>query len=373
LPALSNTRPMEYVQERVTTLHDYGDARPSAPVDRTTVVVPMTGRDYASLAAERTLGALERVAPGRVVVALRADETTVGHVVSWLDEFDLPAEVLWCTAPRVESRLAEAGLDGDAGKGRDVWLALGVASSAEYVVVHDADATTYDETHVPRLLFPLSRGREFAKGYYARVENDRLYGRLYRLFYAPLVRALADEHDDPLVAYLDAFRYALAGEFAVTGELAGRLRPPRGWGLEVGTLGDAFAAAGFEGTAQVDLGVHEHDHRSVGGPEGLGEMCRQVGATLFAVLEDGGVDPGYDTLPDRYRERAYRLVDQYAADAGFNGFAYDRTREREQVDVYAETVAPPPTDDRLPAWRETAVDPAAIAELSAAAVANAPE
>ena len=96
--------------------------------------------------------------------------------------------------------------------------------------------------------------------YYARVENDCLYGRLLRLFYAPVVRALANGAADrrpvtdggDLLAYLGAFRYALAGEFATTGALARRLRAPRGWGLEVGTLGDALDATGFAGTAQVD-------------------------------------------------------------------------------------------------------------------------
>jgi glucosyl-3-phosphoglycerate synthase len=102
----------------------------------------MTERDHASLAAERVLSTLASVDPERVVVPLRATPDAVGDVVAWVSGFDLDAEVLWCTAPRVEDRLAEAGLAGEAGKGRDVWLALGVAASSEYVVVHDADATT---------------------------------------------------------------------------------------------------------------------------------------------------------------------------------------------------------------------------------------
>jgi glucosyl-3-phosphoglycerate synthase len=367
---------MEYVQERIATLHDFAGAAPPAPTDRATVVVPLTERDHASLAAERVLSTLERVDPGRVLIALRADEGQVTDVVSWVDSFDLASTVLWCTAPRVESRLREEGLDGTAGKGRDVWLGLGVASDSEYVVVHDADAVTYDETHVPRLLFPLAREYAFVKGYYARVENDRLYGRLFRLFYAPLVRALAagpaardaGPEAEEFLAYLGVFRYALAGEFATTGALATRLRSPRGWGLEVGTLGDAFDAAGIAGTAQVDLGVHEHDHRSVGGPDGLGEMCGQVGATLFTVLEEHSVDPDYATLPDRYGACARSMIEQYAADAAFNGFEFNRQQERKQVQRYAETIRPPAADDRLPAWRDAELDPSTVASLSAAAI-----
>jgi glucosyl-3-phosphoglycerate synthase len=364
---------MEYVQERITTLHDFGDAAPDAPTDRTAVVVPMTDRDHASLAAERVLGTLERVDPGRVVIPLRADAHAVGDIAAWVGGFDLRTDLLWCTAPRVEELLEEHGLEGTAGKGRDVWLGLGLAADAEYVVVHDADATNYAETHVPRLLAPLAYGYEFSKGYYARVENGHLYGRLCRLLYEPLVSALAADHDHPLFEYLGAFRYALAGEFAVTAAVARELRVQRGWGLEVGTLGDAYAAVGLEGTAQVDLGIHEHDHRSVGGPEGLGDMSREVAAALFRVLEDAGLDPDYGSLPDRYRSCARRLIDQYAADATFNDLAYDPIGERKQVDTYAGAIEPPGADRRLPRWRDTSLDPDEVGAVSAAVLEEATE
>ena len=357
---------------RITTLHDFGDAAPEAPTDRATVVVPMTERDHARLAAERVFSTLADVAPGRVLVALRASPEQLGSVRAWLDGYDLPVEVLWCNAPPVADRLAEAGLDGPEGKGRDVWLALGVAAAdSELLVVHDADTKSYAPTHVPRLLFPLTAGHDFAKGYYARVENNRLYGRLNRLFYVPIVRALAAASDEPLLSYLGAFRYALAGEFAMTADLARRARVPRGWGLEVGTLGTAFQHAGFEATAQVDLGQHEHDHRSVGGPDGLGDMCREVAVALFQVLDDAGVDPDFGTLPDRYRETADGLIDQYAADAAFNGLDYDRANEHEQVAAYADAVAPPGEDDRLPPWTDAPLAPAAVETAAREALEDA--
>jgi glucosyl-3-phosphoglycerate synthase len=359
---------MEYVQERITTLHDFADPVPDAPVDRACVVVPMTEREYASLAAETVLRTLESLSPARVVVALRASADRVADVADWLDGFDLPADVVWCDGPRVADLLADAGLDGPRGKGRDVWLALGaaVAGDAEYVVVHDADATNYSERHVTRLLFPLARGYEFSKGYYARVEDGRLYGRLFRLFYTPLVRALAARHDAGVLDYLDAFRYALAGEFAATRDLAARLRVQRGWGLEVGTLGDAYAGAGFDGTAQVDLGFHEHDHRAVSGPSGLGTMSEEVGDALFHALADAGVDVDFEALPAAYREAADALVRQYATDAAFNGFAFDADDERRQVAEYAAAVRPPDGDDRLPAWADAPVDATDVREAARA-------
>ncbi len=356
---------MEYVQERIATLHDFDGAVPAAPTDRAAVVVPMTEREHASLAAERVLARLERVDPGRVYVALRSTSDRVGDVVEWIDGFDVDGEVLWCNAPQLERRLSVTGLDGHAGKGRDVWLALGVAASAhEFVAVHDADATTYSVAHVPKLLFPLASGFDFAKGYYARVEDGQLYGRLLRLFVRPLLRALDGETDHELVDYLLSFRYALAGEFAATSEVARSLRVQPGWGLEVGTLGDAYDAAGFAGTAQVDLGTHQHDHRAVGGPEGLGDMCAEVGAALFHALDDHGVEVDHDALAERYRDAAETLIDQYAADAAFNGLAYDRPGERSQVDEYADAVRPPGEDRRLPAWNDCEFDPDSVRELS---------
>ena len=367
----STSRPMEYVQERITTLHDFGDAAPPAPTGRTAVVVPMTEREHTSLAAERVLRTLSSVDPAAVVVPLRAAPDRVDEVVAWLEEFDLPLTVLWCTAPPVAAALREAGLAGAAGKGRDVWLGLGQVLEADYVVVHDADARSYAASHVPRLVFPLTRGKRFVKGYYARVENGRLYGRLCRLFYEPVVRALADRHAAAVVDYLGAFRYALAGEFAMTGEMARRVRAQRDWGLEVGTLGEAFRLAGVADSAQVDLGVHEHDHRAVGGPDGLGDMCDQVAAALFRAVTDAGLEPDYEALRADYREVAGAFVADYATDAAFNDLTHDAAAEREQVRTYAASIRPPPADTRLPAWADAPVAPDRLLDLSREAVADA--
>jgi len=364
---------MEYVQERIATLHDYGGAAPDAPTDRAAVVVPMTERDHASLAAERVFDQLADVDAERVYVALRASEAQVGDVTAWVDEFDLDAEVLWCNAPRIDERLRERALPADAGKGRDVWLALGVAARHDYVAVHDADATNYTATHVQKLLAPLVAGSDFVKGYYARVEDGRLYGRLFRLFVRPLLRALDETTNHEVVDYLLAFRYALAGEFAATGDVIRSLRAQPGWGLEIGTLGDAYDAAGFAGSAQVDLGTHEHDHRSVGGPSGLGDMCEEVGQALFRVLADQGVRLDYDRLRERYREAADDLVVQYAADARFNGLEYDSESERQQVTEYVRGVAEPGEDRRLPPWRDCDLAPETVLSLSRDAIDAANE
>ncbi|MFC7166767.1 glycosyl transferase family 2 [Halospeciosus flavus] len=354
---------MDYTQERIATLHDYGEATPDAPVERATVVVPMTEREYAGLAAEGVLSELAAVGPGEVLVPLRAPAEKVPAFVEWLQSFDLPLSVLWCNGPNVDALLAEHDLAGTTGKGRDAWLALGLATAGErghdreYVVLHDADTKTYSRRDVPKLLFPLCEGYDFVKGYYARVENRRLYGRLFRLFYEPLVETLRREHHADVLEYLGAFRYALAGESAMTTDVARSLRVPRKWGVEVGILGQTFDLAGFDATAQVDLGRYEHDHRAVSGPTGLSDMSEGVGRELLRGVEAAGVDPDYDTLAARYVETGERFVRQYADDAAFNGFDHDVAAEREQVHTYADAVAPPGEDTRLPAWRDAPIDP----------------
>ena len=365
---------MEYVQERVTTLHALTDHRPEAPTGRAAVVVPMTERDYGTLAAERVLSALETVDPAQVVVPLRAPPERVGPFAHWLDGFDLDVETLWCGGPRLADLLAEHGLDGDRGKGRDVWLGLGRGLTEEYVVVHDADTKTYSPAFVERLLFPVANGHSFSKGYYARVEDGALYGRLFRLFFRPLVRALADateRSEAGVIEYLESFRYALAGEFAATTDLVSKLRVQRGWGLEVGTLGEAYAHAGFAGSAQVDLGRYEHDHRSVDGPTGLADMSRAVGEATLRAVEDGGVTVDYDGLADRYCEAAEAMIDGYETDAAFNGLDYDRADERSQVATYADALGQPGPDTRLPAWREAPITPAEVGEAARADLAEA--
>jgi len=356
---------MDYLQERIATLHNLTDAVPAMPEGDSAVVVPIAGESDAAVRPTHVFEALETVGPSAVVVPLRAPRDVAAGFDRWAAGFDLDVTTLWCNAPTVAPLLADHGLDGAMGKGRDVWLGLGLAASrADYVAVHDADASTYSPKHVPRLLAGLDMGYEFVKGYYARVEDGQLYGRLARLFVAPLLRALSDAHDDPLLAYLSAFRYPLAGEFAVTAEAARSIRAQRAWGLEIGMLGEAYDVVGEPATAQVDLGMHRHDHRPVGGRGGLSTMAGEVGAALFRVLEDHGLAPDYERLPDAYLDAAETLVRQYGTDAAVNGLTYDPEAERSQVQSYAESIRAPGPDDRLPAWTATTLSPAAVRDVS---------
>ncbi|MFB6146979.1 MAG: glycosyl transferase family 2 [Halobacteriaceae archaeon] len=348
---------MDCTQEHVATLHDYGEAAPDAPVERAAVVVPMLAQDRGQAAPARVLESLAAAGPGRLLVALSAAPEEVGPALAWLDGLDCDPDVLWCDGPRVTDLLGERGIDGPSGKGRDLWLAVGVAAERDYVLLHDADVRTVQPRDARKLIYPLTADFDFAKAYYARTEDGRLYGRLCRLFYDPLVETLLEANDEPLLDYLDAFRYGLAGECAMTTAVARRLRPYPGWGFEVGALGDAYAVAGAERSAQVDLGRYAHDHRAVEGAGGLSTTAAGVANALFQLLSVHGVDPDFDDLAARYRERARAYVRRYEADAGLNDFDYDAADERSQVATYARAIEPPGPDERLPAWDATRLDP----------------
>lgn len=359
---------MDYRQESIATLHDFGAADPTAPLSETAVVVPVTERDFVGLAPEQVFHSLASLEVGRVLVPLRAPAEQVPDIRSWLGSFDVNIDVLWCNDPVIDDLLADHGLDGNAGKGRDVWLAMGLLGDHEYLVMHDADVRSHEARDIRKLAAPLDAGYEFVKAYYARVEHDQLFGRLVRLFFAPLVDALGRQTDADIVRYLASFRYPLAGEMGMTTDLAHRIRVPRRWGLEVGTMGEAFRHVGFEGSVQVDLGIYQHEHRSVSGPTGLSDMSYGVAKAVFHALGDAGVEPDFDSLREEYLAAADRLVDQYEADAWFNGLEFDAQAERDQVVQYADAVAEPEPADRMPAWAETSLSRADLEAVRVEAV-----
>jgi glucosyl-3-phosphoglycerate synthase len=132
---------------------------------------------------------------------------------------------------------------------------------------------------------------EFAKMYYSRV-TDRLYGRVSRLFLAPLLQAVVRvAGHQPMLDFLQSFRYPLAGECVISRELAAALPISAGWGLEIGLLCEAFRRAEPRRIAQVDGGRHyDHRHQPLGDESGgLFRMSREIAVTLLTQLRDEGM------------------------------------------------------------------------------------
>ena len=68
----------------------------------------------------------------------------------------------------------------------------------------------------------------------------------------------------PYLRFLDDFRYALAGEFAMTADLARVIRIPSHWGLEVGVLAEVYRNVAPLRVCQVDLtDNYEHKHQDL--------------------------------------------------------------------------------------------------------------
>lgn len=257
----------------------------------------------------------------------------------------LPARVLWPDGARVKkslARLARAGLPiGPAGKGRNLWLGFGLVLArgrAQVVATHDCDIATYDRAFLARLCHPVANpafGYDFAKGYSARF-SDQLHGRVTRLLFTPLIRTLAAVlGPHPFLAYLDSFRYALAGEACFDARLLRRLRMPADWGVEVGLLAEMYRLAPPRAVCQVDV-AERYDHRHHPVPargrraHGLEKTAADVAGCVFRTLALQGVPldrAQFDALRAGYRRAAEDAIRTYDAVAALNGLRYDRHAE----------------------------------------------
>ena len=124
--------------------------------------------------------------------------------------------------------------------------------------------------------------------YYSRV-TDRLYGRVSRLFLAPLLHAIVRvAGHQPLVDFLLSFRYPLAGEVALTRELAATLPASSGWGLEIGQLCEVFRRVDPREVCQVDGGAG-YDHKHQPAATALAGMAAEIARELFAQLAAEGL------------------------------------------------------------------------------------
>ena len=171
---------------------------------------------------------------------------------------------LWNDGPRLrqlDAELSEKGLaPSEEGKGRNVWYCLGymlASNRAEAIALHDCDITTYDRSLLARLIYPMANPQfsyQFAKGYYPRVANGSLNGRVTRLLVTPLLRSLEQVIGaSDYLRYMDGYRYPLAGEFSFRKDVIQDIRMPSDWGLEVGTLSEMYRNYSNNKLCQVDI------------------------------------------------------------------------------------------------------------------------
>lgn len=241
---------------------------------------------------------------------------------------------------------------GTEGKGRAAWMAYGyvlASGKSRLIALHDCDIANYDRMLLARLCYPVVNpdlNYEFCKGYYSRV-TDRMYGRVTRLFVFPMIRSfLKVIGPQPLLTFIDSFRYPLAGEFCMEAELARINRIPGDWGLEVGILSEIFRNCSPKRVCQVELcHNYEHKHQPLSSKDpkrGLMKMSIDIGKTLFRSLASLGIVFTRETLTTiigAYTREAQDARECYAADAAINGLLYTRHTEGRAVEAFARGLA----------------------------------
>src|SRR5207237_7339623 len=144
---------------------------------------------------------------------------------------------------------------------------------------------------------------------------------------------------------LDSFRYPLAGEFAITTDLARIVRIPSDWGLEVGMLSEVFRNCAPRRICEVDLcETYDHKHQELSGENpdaGLNRMAIDIAKHLFRTLASEGVsisDGFFTSVTPAYLREAQDAIRKYDDDARINGLAFDRHAEGTAAEIFAQPV-----------------------------------
>jgi glucosyl-3-phosphoglycerate synthase len=289
--------------------------------------------------------------------------------------FKAPCEVVWCNKPEVLAVLEELkgkGLDVTqlSGKGKDVWIAIGIASLELFAfAVHDVDIVSYTKMLPTKMLYPIIEPKLdffFSKGYYARINADskKLYGRIHRLFINPLLEVLQEKlRYSRFITYLQSFSYPLAGEMALYSDLATHLRVPCDWGLELGLLSEVYRNASYGRICQIDLGFYDHRHKQIETNELMKTAEDSFIALLRTLTETENIDisePFLTSLHVAYRRLAQDKIRQYHADATCNNLNFDRHEEEATVDSLSSVIITGgrkylanPIRAQLPDWLRT--------------------
>lgn len=292
-----------------------------------------------------------------IVIGLdRADAGQFEHARRFFDRLPQRKTLLWHDGPRLralDALLAEHDLaPQQPGKGRNAWYCLGYVIArdrARAVGLHDCDILTYSRDLAARLLYPVAHPNfefSFAKGYYARINGDRLSGRVTRLFFTPLVRALKRIFGPmDYLDYLDSFRYPLSGEFAMRTDEISNLRIPGDWGLEVGILSEVYRNLSRRQICQVDIAdQYDHKHQQLSREDleaGLARMSVEIAKAIYRKLATEGVTLSteyFRTIKATYYRIALDMMAQYHRDAAINGLAFDCHAEEQAVETFAQSI-----------------------------------
>ncbi len=337
----------------------------------------------------------------RIIIGLdRANEAQFRHAKEFFKGLNQNHIVIWNDSPRMlalGAQLEEMGLaPAEQGKGKNVWSALGYligCQDSSVMAIHDCDIVTYTNEMLARLIYPVANPNfpyQVAKGYYARIGQGNLNGRVTRLLVSPLLIALKRVVGDrDYIDYLRSFRYPLSGEFAMRTAILPDLRIPSDWGLEIGVLSEAWRNLAPKAVCQVEISdAYDHKHQDLSAEDanmGLSRMSTDICKAVFRKLAaDGTIFTSnvFRTLKATYYRSALDLLEAYYNDAKMNGLTIDRHKEERAIELFAENIMRagqffldnPHETPFIPTWnRVHSAAPGFLAALHAAAAADEAE
>ena len=375
---------MDFQQGLITTIHEYGikgnllkELNKKLRKRPTAILIPCLYEEFERPALKNIREVLRELSGlNQLVIALSAkSKEQVIAANAFFESMPFPVHLQWTNSPSVIELLKSQeknGLEllGTPGKGWAVWQGIGVATmKSDVVALFDADIRTFSNSYPSRMILPLldeSFGISYVKAFYSRLslETNELQGRATRLFVGPLLSSLEQlVGNGPFLQYLKSFRYPLAGEFAFTKDLAMNLRIPCDWGLEIGLLTEVYRNVRTSKIAQVDLGLFDHKHKSIGSSskEGLQRMCTEIlSSVLRGLMEHQAqtlTNTQLSTLEVLYKRVGEDRVKQFGLDSAVNQIPYDRHEEELSVQKFAKLLRPAtenflksPATQQLPSW-----------------------
>ena len=395
----------------ITTLHNLrtrsvdeltSELETFAQTRKMSLVLPCLYSELETDAMPRILGELSSVPYlHRIIIGLDgANEAQYRYAKEFFKGLNQNHMVIWNDSPRMLAlgeKLAAMGLaPSEPGKGKNVWTAIGYligCQDSAVMAIHDCDIVTYTNELLARLIYPVANVNfpyQLAKGYYARVGQERLNGRVTRLLVSPLLIALKKVVGDrDYIDYLRSFRYPLSGEFAMRTTMLPDLRIPSDWGLEIGILSEAWRNLAPQAVCQVEIAdQYDHKHQVLSEQDasaGLSRMSTDICKAIFRKLAaDGTVfTPNvFRTLKATYYRCALDVMEAYYNDAKMNGLSIDRHKEERAIELFAENIMRagqtfldnPHETPFIPTWnRIHSADPSFLEELHEAAAADAAE
>ena len=277
-----------------------------------------------------------------VIIGLdKASESQAKKAWKFFKKINVPFTILWNDGPKLkklDTELKKKNLaPNEMGKGRNVWYCIGMCiarDTARSVALHDCDIKTYDRRMLAKLFYPVVNplfNFEFCKGYYPRIANNKMNGRVARLLVGPLLTALEKTiGKSDYINFMKSFKYPLAGEFSFRRNVLPELRISSDWGIEVGILSEMQRSFSPNNICQVDLAdTYDHKHQDLSiddETKGLSKMSIDIIKTFIKKLATQGNSfsrEKFRSLKATYYRSALDLIDIYRSDAVMNGLKFD--------------------------------------------------